>query len=120
MKPLLQVDRALVLRDLALKSVRECGAWERAGSTPLMMLRGGEIMSGYRTPFQRPPELSQKTRYYLALLGGPTPLPSGLDIWHREKKVLSIEWEEGGRIALLSFTQGAREAELAPLAGSPG
>jgi hypothetical protein len=104
--------RALALRDLALKAVRERGAWEKARPTNLMTLRDGEITIAHRTPFQRQPEPSQKTKYYLALLGGPEPLPFGLDVWRRRKKVFSIEWDEDGRVAVASFTPGDWEAEL--------
>jgi hypothetical protein len=104
--------RAVALRQLALKAIRERGAWEKADPTNVMMLRHGEIMIGHRTPFQRQPEPNQKTRYYLALLGGPAPLPFGLDVWHRQKKVLGIEWDMDGRVAVMSFTPGDWEAEL--------
>ena len=107
-----KVARTLALRDLALKAVRERGAWEKAGITYLMMLRDGEITISHRTPFQRSPELSDKTKYYLALLGGPETLPFGLDVWHKRRKVLNIEWDENGRIAVVSFTPGDWELEL--------
>jgi hypothetical protein len=74
-----------------------------------MMLRNGEITVSPRTPFQRSPEL--KTKYYLALLGGPETLPFGLDVWHRQRKLLEIEWGENGRIAVVSFTSGDWELE---------
>jgi hypothetical protein len=110
-----RLARATALRDLALQAIRARGAWEKAGPTNLMMLRDGEIMVSYRTPFQRLPQLSQKTRYYLALLGGPKPLPFGLDLWHRRKKALGIEWDEDGPVALVSFSPGDWEAELEQL-----
>jgi hypothetical protein len=105
-------SRAVTLRELALKAMRERGTWEKADPINLMMLRHGEITIGHRTPFQRQPEPNQKTKYYLALLGGPEPLPFGLDVWHGRKKVLGIEWDMDGRVVVMSFTPGDWEAEL--------
>jgi hypothetical protein len=110
-----RLARAMVLRDLALQAIRKRGAWGKAGPMTLLMFRDGEIMASYRTPFQRLPQLSHKTRYYLALLGGPEPLPYGIDLWHRRKKVLGIEWDEEGLVALVSFVPGDWEAQLEQL-----
>jgi hypothetical protein len=69
------------------------------------------IEISYRTPFQ--PDDQSKQKYLAALYGIPLRknLPYGLDIW-APKKVLNIEWNDRGKIELVSFRPGEWEAEL--------
>jgi hypothetical protein len=41
----------------------------------------------------------------------PKNLPYGLDVW-APKKVLNIEWDNSGNVALFSMRRGAWETEL--------
>jgi hypothetical protein len=44
-------------------------------------------------------------------------LPYALDIWFARKKVLNVEWNDGGFIQIVSYRPGAWEGQLLSLAG---
>ena len=71
----------------------------------------------YRTPFQRIPQADDALKYRAAQhsLTIPENLPYGLDVW-APKKVLNIEWDDHGKVELVSFRRGAWELELITLA----
>jgi hypothetical protein len=80
----------------------------------------GRLHISYRnTPFQNAPWADGLLRYRAAQLGLTVPqsLPYGLDVW-APKKVLNIEWDDKGNVALVSLRPGAWETELITLAKS--
>jgi len=79
--------------------------------------RVGSLDILYRTPFQRMPQPGDVLKYQAAQLGLTVPenLPYGLDVW-APKKVLNIEWDDKGKVALVSLQRGTWELELIKLA----
>jgi hypothetical protein len=108
------VCRALRLRDLALPILWQQGTWEQFGKAKILTARHSTILLAYRTPFQRISHVSDAFKYKAAQLrqNVPSNLPYGLDIW-APKKVLNMEWDEQGNVALVSFRPGEWEAQLA-------
>ena len=111
-----KLTRALALRDAALAIVKRLGAWEPAGDIQLLSASVGSLRIAYRTPFQRMPGAGEHLKYRAAQLGlsAPKSLPYALDVW-APKKVLNIEWDDAGNVALVSLRPGAWEAELKSL-----
>jgi hypothetical protein len=124
-----KLARAIALRDSALTVVRRMGAWAAIGVTPrvrpgagemkFLSARIGNLNILYRTPFQRMPQPDDALKYRAAQHGLTVPqnLPYGLDVW-APKKVLNIEWDDKGNVALVSLRHGAWESELITLAKS--
>jgi hypothetical protein len=116
-----KLARALALREAALSIIRRAGVWESAkvGSHEVKLLSAqlGGIHISYRTPFQQIPQAGEALKYRAAQLGLKTPknLPYGLDVW-APKKVMNIEWDDQGNVALVSLRPGAWETELTNLA----
>lgn len=110
--------RALTLRDAALKVVRRIGVWQeiRVGqsSAQILFARLGGIQVAYRSPFQRIFQLDEQVKYRAAQLGMALPLPYGLDVW-APNKVLNMEWDDRGSVALTTLRAGSWETELISL-----
>jgi hypothetical protein len=110
-------ERAIQLRDLAVSMIRERGKLEPAiGDVKLMMFQDRDLRIVYRTPFQQLPRKAvapQHAKYLAAMRGKPSPdsLPYGLDIFC-PAKVLNIEWDDKGRIDVLSYKPGDWEQRL--------
>jgi hypothetical protein len=111
--------RALALRDAALIVVKRDGTWRDCGSAKLLFAQSDGISVAYRTPFQKLPEESDLTKYHIARLGAQLNLPYGLDVW-APKKVLNIEWDDQGSVALIALRSGAWEADLISAASEKG
>ena len=122
-----KLARALALREAALTVVGRTGVWESVGVAPgaargsgdmkLLSARLGGLHISYRTPFQRIPQVGDALKYRAAQLGLKVSknLPYGLDVW-APKKVLNIEWDDTGNVALVSLHLGAWESQLISLA----
>jgi hypothetical protein len=113
--------RIEALRSDALRIVKEVGSWTqvRVGDRDCA-LKGaeiGDVKILLRTPFQPLPPASQFLRYQDAVLGSKENLPYALDIWFARKKVLNVEWNDGGFIQIVSYRPGAWEGQLLSLAG---
>jgi hypothetical protein len=110
-------DRAIELRDIALRVVRQRGTWEPVGpSMRMLSFRDGDLGISLRTPFQRLSEPPASVRYVAALSGqDASNLPCGLDVWC-PKKVLNIEWADDGRVLVVSLKRGDWEQRLSALA----
>jgi hypothetical protein len=113
-----KLAHALLLRDGALTVLRRMGVWETiavrgAGDMKVLSARIGSLDILYRTPFQQMPQPDDTLKYRAAQLGltSPKNLPYGLDIW-APKKVLNIEWDDKGNVALVTLRPGAWELEL--------
>ncbi len=108
--------KAVRVRDRALVLVRESGSWEQCGDMKLIAANRGALKVLYRTPFQELPRPSDSHLYFLAVYGGKTNLPYGLDVWDfrplTRGKVLNIEWSDEGEIQLISYKPGDWEDEL--------
>jgi hypothetical protein len=117
-----KLARALLSRDAALAVLRRMGVWETiavrgARDMKFLSARIGSLQISYRTPFQGMPQAADALKYRAAQhdLTVPQNLPYGLDVW-ANKKVLNIEWDDQGNVALVSLRPGAWEAELTALA----
>jgi hypothetical protein len=107
-----------LLRDAALKVVGRIGVWQdigvaqgAVGNVKLLFARLGSLEIAHRTPFQRIFWADDQLKYRAAQLGMTLPLPYGLDVW-APKKVLNIEWDDKGTVALTSLRPGSLETEL--------
>ena len=116
-------ERAIQLRDAALRIVQRQGALQPVNISGLSLLtyRDGKFSIAYRTPMRQPPkkagpsarEIERYAPYTAALLHQQSGrnLPYGLDIWCGGK-VLSIEWADNGTVALISYKPGEWEGRL--------
>ena len=116
---------ALELRDVALTVLQQYGQWKTVqtsrspgGNIRILSasVRGLDICC--RTPFQRIPKPGNSLKYRAAQLGlsAPKNLPYGLDIW-APKKVMNIEWDDKGKLILVSLHPGHWQTELIELGG---
>lgn len=120
-----KLTRAIELRDTALQLLASAGTWaesRRQDGTPVRCLefRRDGIEMIHRTRFQRVfAEPSDSAKYGAALLGldWKRNLPYGLDIWAGQK-VLNIEWDNQGRVELVSLKRGCWEQDLVALMAS--
>jgi hypothetical protein len=103
-------------RDRLLEIVRRTGSqagggWVSAGAN------GFDIL--HRTPFTAPmPEGPQTQTYLRALLTqrAARDLPYTMEVWHLNKKVLNVQWDDNDKIQVISFRLGEWEKKLAALA----
>lgn len=108
-----RLKSALELRDMGLAVLKKFGKHE-PGMGRKVAASHGDLMISIRTPFSEPySEPSEYLKYLGATIGlaPPKNLPYGLDIW-APKKVLNIEWDDHGKVDLVSFKPGAWESEL--------
>jgi hypothetical protein len=98
------VERAVALRDLALLLVKKQGSWHQAGPARLLMAEEGDLMIAYRSPFQKVPPVSASVECGAK--------PFAIDVWHNEKSVLFVEWDEEGATDVVSYRPGDWEHEL--------
>jgi hypothetical protein len=117
-----KLAHALLLRDAALTVIRNTGVWKTlavrgAGDMKFLSARVGSLDILYRTPFQRMPQPDDVLKYRAAQFGLTVPknLSYGLDVW-APKKVLNVEWDDNGNVALVSLRRGTWELEVIKLA----
>src|ERR1700730_12157447 len=96
-------QRAITLRDKALKLVRSKGKLSPllTGKTVLfktLTFRSGYIQIHYRAPFEPTHE---------AIV-----MPYGLDVYW-PNKVLVVEWDDAGEVRVVGFRPGESEGKLA-------
>jgi len=116
-------ERAIQLRDAALRIAYRQGAWQPVNIPGLSLLtyRDGEFAIAYRAPFQQLPQRADPSGREIEQYGPDTAAPLheqsgrypayGLDIWCGGK-VLSIEWADDGTIAVISYKPGEWEGRL--------
>lgn len=123
-----RTDRIRKLRDAALQLVERYGEW---GETNIRRIRTGRqapFLVVSTTPFQRRPQASDDVKYLRALRaaqGAPVRLERacGVDVWAdlrvgaklKPLKVLSLGWNEGSAIDVVTFKRGSWERELLAL-----
>jgi hypothetical protein len=90
-------QRAVQLRDLALKAIKTGGASPSSHGPQ----GGKDLHIQYRTPLYPLQPWPTRSRN----------LPYGLDIWCNNK-VLNIEWSDDGRIEVVSYRPGEWERDL--------
>ena len=114
--------RALAIRDHLLPLIRAHGFMQEAGggSLRMVMWRAGRFRFALRSPFTPWPGTSPPGSYAAALAkqrADPV-LPWGLDVWH-DRKVLSLQWDDAGRVEVISFNRGPWEAEALTIGAGP-
>ena len=117
--------RALAIRDHLLPLIRAQGAMEEIGGSGVRMTmwKAGRFAFALRSPFtawgiKAPPPRSYSAAQ--AKQRANSVLPWSLDVWHG-RKVLSLQWDDAGRVEVISFTRGPWEAEVLAMADpSPG
>jgi hypothetical protein len=102
-------DRAIKLRDKALKVVRSKGQLSPllTGKTVVfktLTYHSGYLQIHYRAPFEP--------------IHDRAIMPYGLDVYW-PKKVLNIEWDDAGEVRVVGFRRGEWEGKLAALAAAP-
>jgi hypothetical protein len=107
-----QFEEAMAVLAAGLELVKAHGRFESAGSGKLMFARSGEFLVAYRTRFQRFPEVDDLTKYRLAMHGARQNSPQALDIWHADRKVFFVEWDEAGYVEIILFGRGDWECKL--------
>ncbi|WP_210160420.1 hypothetical protein, partial [Brucella sp. BO2] len=98
--------------DASLAILQQYGQWASAGPINIMVADIENFKIAHRTPFQKLPSYSDDTRYELSRLGKKGNLPFGLDIWHKGKKVMLLEWSSDDYVELPTFKRGEWEQEL--------
>ncbi len=99
-------------RSDAVQVVKKLGSWRRAGPINVFFFDRGTLQIGYRTPFQKMPPESAKFRYLRAQYDVPPTLPYGLDVWHKHRKVLNVEWDDHGKDYVATYVAGDWEDEI--------
>lgn len=113
-----KIAKIEAIRAIALLVLKERGKWEKVGENRMLGADLGDVHFLLRTPFQPLPTETEEMSYTRALLGGKANLPFGLDVWHAHKKVLNVEWTDGGALEVISYHPGAWEQALRPADGS--
>ncbi len=93
---------------------------EEIGGLRMVTWKAGRFAFALRSPFTAWGIKASPPGSYSAALAkqraNPV-LPWGLDVWHG-RKVLSLHWDDAGRVEVISFTRGPWEDEA--LALGPG
>jgi hypothetical protein len=115
-----RTERAVAIRDHLLPLIRVQGAMEEIGGLRMVTWKAGRFAFALRSPFTAWGIKASPPGSYSAALAkqraNPV-LPWGLDVWHG-RKVLSLQWDDAGRVEVISFTRGPWEDEA--LALGPG
>ena len=115
--------RALAIRDHLLPLVRVQGSMEEIGESGVRMVmwKTGRFSFALRSPFTAWGIKASPPRSYSAAQAkqraNPV-LPWGLDVWHG-RKVLSLQWDDAGRVEVNSFSRGPWEDEALALGPGP-
>ena len=109
--------RALAIRDHLMPLIRARGAIHASSESGLRVVvwRTGRFDFLLRSPFAPLPDAAPKS-----YAETPYQLPWGLDVV-QGRKVLSLQWDDAGRVEVVSFNRGAWEDEAfsLPLDDSP-
>ena len=118
-----RTERAVAIRDHLLPLIRVQGAMEETGGSGarMVMWKAGRFAFALRSPFTAWGIKASPPGSYSAALAkqraNPV-LPWGLDVWHG-RKVLSLQWDDAGRVEVTSFNRGPWEAEALALGPGP-
>jgi hypothetical protein len=114
-----KLDRVTRLRDAAVRLVISDGEWKTASvKGNAVRIRGvdrGQLSILYTTPFQRLPRDFTDREKYIAASNNirlPTAAAFLLDVWADGRKVLSLAWDDGAPIDIVSYHRGDWESEL--------
>jgi hypothetical protein len=101
------------LRNAALAILKRFGVWEAEDDVHLLSANLGLFRLVHRTPVQKLPKTSKQLKYRAASLRGDGPnLPYGLEVWTSKGKVLNVEWNDQGAVAVILRRPGSWEADL--------
>ena len=102
---------ALAARDAPLTLLRAKGEWMARGDIPFLRIMEPGLTLALRTPFQRLPKETERAKYMRALDGGRVSLPYGLEV-RAPTRVLDIEWDDAGSVALIGYDPGEWEQAI--------
>jgi hypothetical protein len=107
------LDDVRLIRDRALKIVRESGRPVTAGPLKLIQASLGDLKIILRTPFsgKSPEPVAPSYLHALVKQYASPSLPYGLDIF-APKKVLNVEWDANDELQVISFRRGDWEHQL--------
>ena len=105
------------IRDIAVRKIQAEGSFiDLKGIGPVFNWQRDDLLMMYRTPFQKLPSAKRGIlrKYMEAGIMPKAKLPYGLDIWDMDGKVmvLNIEWDDKGRVELVSFRRGDWEQKI--------
>ncbi len=106
-----RLKQALAAREAALALLRGRGEWMVRGDIPFLMMVEPGLSLALRTPFQRLPKETERTRYLRAQEGRGASMPYGLEVW-TSKKVLDIAWNDAGAVELIGYDPGEWEEAI--------
>jgi hypothetical protein len=109
------------LRDAAMQAVMARGGLEPSGGAKLAVLREGDVMIGYRTPFNPLPKPSEALKYKAALAGRTRSHEAyGIDVWSEGSgKVFSAAWTTRDELRVELLKPGAWQDRITALAAPP-
>jgi hypothetical protein len=119
-----RLQRVLKLRDAALEVIRREGTWDAARNHPSLHFIVAEkngLKFLHRAPFSSGPPARPSASYEQELVRqrAAPDLPYTLDIWSGTK-VLSLQWDDAGKVNLISFKPGNWEMQLVETAFEAG
>ena len=104
-----------------LAQLRQLPAMEEIGGLRMVTWKAGRFAFALRSPFTAWGIKASPPGSYSAALAkqraNPV-LPWGLDVWHG-RKVLSLQWDDAGRVEVISFNRGLWEDEALALGPEP-
>jgi len=118
-----QDRRAIAIRDHLLPLVRAHGSMEEVSGAAgrLVVWKAGNFTCSLRSPSTPWPAEAPPTASYdqaISRQRAKPDLPWSLDVW-RGGTVLSLQWDEEGRVEVVSFTPGPWEAEALAMGAWP-
>ena len=106
---------------VAMPLLHTHGFWQEVEGYPskVRAFERGELMMMHRTPFQPIPvsEAGEQAGYN-ALSQKQVARAYGLDVWWERRKVMSLIWNDGGALGVVSYKEGDWQQYLLDLLGT--
>jgi hypothetical protein len=116
-----EAARAIAIREHLLPLIRVHGTMQEISGAAgrLAVWKAGTLTCTVRSPFTPWPAEEPPTASYEQAISrqrAKPVLPWALDVW-RGRKVLSLQWDDDGRVEVVSFIRGPWEAEALAMGG---
>ena len=108
-----RAEQVRKIRDLALDVVNARGSWRSAGKARILLAEVANLKMGVWSAFSTP---LPPNHTHALLRQRELDFPCALDIWFKNKKVLSIRWRDDGHLQIISFKRGDWEQLVSGLA----
>lgn len=113
--------RIHALYQLALPLLHADGEWEEIEGYPgrVRSYERDDLMMLHRTPFQPVPVSKEAQKAGVtAMTQREAARAYGLDVWWQRRKVMSLIWNDGGPLGLITYKEGPWETALQQLAAA--